>query len=74
MNTNFTTEYLEKKTGRKLQSNSGGAEGGPHSDFQDTNTYRDNKAAYANDIASYPASFQYSVSQNGFNYDSKMNE
>jgi len=69
VNTNFTTVYEEVKTGRRLQSS-----GSPGGNVRDTNVYRNNKAAYANDIASYPASYQYSISQNGFDYSSKKGE
>lgn len=60
INTNFTTVYYEKTSSRRILS-----ERALQAGEVDSNTYKGNKAAYGDNIASYPASFRYTFKQNG---------
>ena len=63
---NFTTVYTSETDGRRILSDRHLQE----ENLVDTNTYKKNKAAYAEDMASYPGTFKYTLLQNGFLFTS----
>ena len=58
VNKNFTTTFSNKSTGRRILSDRALQDG-----YVDSNTYRNNSAAYGSDIASYAFSYTYRYMQ-----------
>lgn len=65
---NFTTVFQSKSDGRRVLLSSRALQSADEDDFGDTNSYVDNKAAYANDLGSFPSYFKYKLQQNGLSF------